>query len=99
MGVEIIKKQKIKAYILLESLIALGILTLITSLILGELDKNRKHMELNLHKQEVLNVATMAVQINQDSLSLNGVHIQVVRKGGQIHIYEAGKKIMQVIKD
>ncbi|MDO4205856.1 MAG: competence protein ComGE, partial [Streptococcus gallolyticus] len=34
-----IKRQKLKAYILLESLIALGLLAMITSIVLGEIDK------------------------------------------------------------
>lgn len=95
----IIKRQKVRAYILLESLVAIGILAAITTLVLGQMDLNRQQMEDNLRRQEVLNVATMAVQTKQDKLTLNGVSVTIIRKGESIHVYKGDKLLLQVQKD
>ncbi|WP_019780287.1 competence type IV pilus minor pilin ComGE, partial [Streptococcus sobrinus] len=82
-----IKKRKIKAYILLESLIALAVLVTIVTLILTEINRDRQELVASLHRQEVLNLAQMAVQTKQDSLSLNGVTVQVQRTSTSIRVY------------
>ena len=94
-----IRKKKVKAYILLESLVALGIFASIVSLVLSEINLNRKDLQANLHRQEVLNVANMAVQTGQDSLTLNGVSVRVVKKGGQISVYDNEKLLLQAEKE
>lgn len=94
-----IKKRKIKAYILLESLIALAVLVTIVSLILGEINRNRQALAVSLQRQEALNVAQMAVQTKQDQLSLNGVTVQVQRTSTRITVYENGKEILHVSKN
>lgn len=94
-----IKKRKIKAYILLESLIALAVLVTIVSLILGEINRNRQELAVSLQRQEALNVAQMAVQTKQDQLSLNGVTVQVQRTSTRITVYENGKEILHVSKN
>lgn len=94
-----IKKRKIKAYILLESLIALAVLVTIVSLILGETNRNRQELAVSLHRQEALNVAQMAVQTKQDQLSLNGVTVQVQRTSTSITVYEDGKEVLHVSKN
>ena len=55
-----IKKQKVKAYILLESLVALGLFVTITTLILTQLSHYQERTAKNLQKQEILNLAIMA---------------------------------------
>lgn len=94
-----IKKRKIKAYILLESLIALAVLVTIVSLILGEISRNRQELAVSRQRQEALNVAQMAVQTKQDQLSLNGVTVQVQRTSTRITVYENGKEILHVSKN
>lgn len=94
-----IKKQKIKAYILLESLIALAVLVTIVSLILGEINRNRQDLAASLQQQEALNVAQMAVQTKQEQLSLNGVTVQVQRTSTRITVYEDGKEVLHVSKN
>ncbi len=96
---EIIKKQRLKAYILLESLVALGLLSLITGLVLGEMAKNRQDLAKYMHQQEVLNVAIMAVQTRQNNLTLNGISVRIERKDGSIHLYEGQTRIVQVEKN
>ena len=46
---------------------------MITSIVLGEIDKNRQSMQESLRQQEALNLATMAVQTGQNHLKMNGV--------------------------
>ena len=95
----VIIKKSVKAYILLESLLSLGILALIVSLVLGEVDKNRQRVAESLHQQEVLNVAAMAVQTDQEDLILNGVNIHVERNKEGISINENGRIVLQVSKN
>ncbi len=93
-----IKKQKLKAYILLEGLVALALLATITSLILGEMDRSRIQMQESLHQQEVLNVATMAAQIGQDHLAINGVEVRMVKHYNEISIYDGQNEVLHVKK-
>ena len=93
------KRQKLKAYILLESLAALALLATITILVLGEMDKSRQQMQDSLHQQEVLNVATMAVQTGQDDLVMNGVEIHIIRRDGELYVYDGQKEVMHVKKN
>ena len=95
----IIKRQKLKAYILLESLAALALLATITILVLGEMDKSRHQMQERLHQQEVLNVATMAVQTGQDDLVMNGVEVHITRRDGELYVYDGQKEVMHVKKN
>ncbi|MEE0949384.1 competence type IV pilus minor pilin ComGE [Streptococcus equinus] len=95
----IIKRQKLKAYILLESLVALALLATITILVLGEMDKNRHQMQDSLHQQEVLNVATMAAQTGQDDLVMNGVEVHITRRDGELYVYDGQKEVMHVKKN
>lgn len=95
----VIIKKSVKAYILLESLLSLGILALIVSLVLGEVDKNRQRVAESLHQQEVLNVAAMAVQTDQEDLILNGVNVHVERNREGISINENGRIVLQVSKN
>ena len=78
-----IKKQKVKAYILLESLVALGLFVTITTLILTQLSHYQERTAKNLQKQEILNLAIMALQTQQDHLSFNGVSVTVVKNQGE----------------
>lgn len=95
----VIIKKSVKAYILLESLLSLSILALIVSLVLGEVDKNRQRVAESLHQQEVLNVAAMAVQTDQEDLILNGVNVHVERNKEGISINENGRIVLQVSKN
>lgn len=94
-----IKKQKLKAYILLEGLVALALLATITSLVLGEMDHSRTQMQESLHQQEVLNVATMAAQTGQDHLAINGVEVRMVKHDNAISIYDGQNEVLHVTKN
>ena len=72
---------------------------MITSLVIGEINKSRHQMQESLHQQEALNVATMAVQTGQNHLKLNGVDVEIIKKDGEIYIYEEKTEILHVKKD
>ena len=72
---------------------------MIVSLVLGEVDKNRQRVAESLHQQEVLNVAAMAVQTDQEDLILNGVNVHVERNKEGISINENGRIVLQVSKN
>lgn len=93
------KKQRVAAYILLESLVALGLMATITSLVLGEVTKSRQQMQASLHQQAVLNVATMAIQTEQGHLAINGVEVSIVEQEGELLVYEGKKRILHIKKD
>lgn len=94
-----IKRQKIKAYILLESLIALGTLVTICSLILTAVDQGRRQ-EADLSRQiDILQIAQMAVQTQQDQLTLNGISVSVERTGDKLAVYHEGQEVVAVEKD
>ena len=93
-----IKRRSLRGYILIESLVAMAVLVLVSGLILGQINTNRRLMARNLHQQEVLSVATMAVQTKQDQLTLNGITVTVKRSKQGIAVYELGKEIIHVSK-
>ncbi|HFI0419476.1 TPA: competence type IV pilus minor pilin ComGE [Streptococcus suis] len=94
----VIRKQKNKAYILLESLVALATLVTICSLILSAVDVGRRRQAWELEQQEVLNLAQMAVQTEQDNLALNGVTVQVQRTAERVAVFHEGKEVLSVVK-
>ena len=94
-----IKKQKLKAYILLEGLVALALLATIISLGLGDMYRGRYQMQVSLHQQEVLNVATMAVQTGQDHLAINGVEVRMVKHDNEISVYDGQNEVLHVTKN
>lgn len=72
----------------------MAVLVLVSGLILDQINTNRRIMARNLHQQEVLSVATMAVQTKQD----NGITVTVKRSKQGITVYESGKEITHVSK-
>ena len=95
----IIKKQKNKAYILVEGLVALATLVTICSLLLTAIDTGRYQQLKGLEQQEVFNVAQMAVQTGQSNLSLNGVRVTVERSVNYIRVYHEGQEVLYVAKN
>lgn len=83
---------------MLESLVALATLVTICSLILSTVDSGRRRQDRELEQQEVLNLAQMAVQTEQDKLALNGVTIQVQRTVNKIVVFHEGKEVLSVVK-
>lgn len=92
-------KKQLHAYILLESLIALGVLVTITSLVLSHLGLQQRAIAEQVRQQEVLNLAIMAVQTGQERLSLDGVSVEVARSDSQLTVYSQGRVVMSLVKD
>ena len=93
-----LKKQQIKATILLEALLALGIFSIIASLLLHQISYSRRETLAILQKEEVLRVAQMALQTGQDQLQLNGIQVPVQRNKDQIRVFYQGEELIHVEK-
>ena len=93
-----LKKQQIKATSLLEALLALGVFSIIASLLLHQISSSRRETLAILQKEEVLRVAQMALQTGQDQLQLNGIQVQVQRNKDQIRVFYQGEELIHVEK-
>ena len=93
-----LKKQQVKATILLEALLALGVFAIIASLLLHQISNSRRETLAILQKEEVLRVAQMALQTGQDQLQLNGIQVQVQRNKDQIRVFYQGEELIYVEK-
>ena len=93
-----LKKQQIKATILLEALLALGVFSIIDSLLLHQISYSRRETLAILQNEEVLRVAQMALQTGQDQLQLNGIQVQVKRNKDQIRVFYQGEELIHVEK-
>ncbi|KXT64455.1 Late competence protein ComGE [Streptococcus lutetiensis] len=80
-------------------MVALALLATIISLVLGEMDRSRTQMQESLHQQEVINVATMAVQTGQDHLAINGVEVRMVKHDNEISVYDGQNEVLHVTKN
>lgn len=78
---------------------ALGILVTIASLMLSQLGRHQQLLVEQIEQQEILNIATMAVQTGQDQLTVDGLTVQVVREADHIEVRSAGKVVMSLVKD
>ena len=74
----VFKKQKIKAVILLEAVISLAIFASIATLLLGQIQESRRQEARLLEQEEVLRVVRMALQTGQKQLTVNGLTVHVV---------------------
>ena len=93
-----LRKQKIKAVILLEAVVALAVFASIATLLLGQIQQNRRLEAEILQKEEVLRVAKMALQTGQNQVKVNGVDIQVFASEKGLEVYH-GKEQLLVIKE
>lgn len=91
-----IKRQRIKGYILLESLIATVLFAFIVNLILIEITNSRRRQSLYLQEEEMYQIAKMAVQTGQKRLDFNGVSAEVVRTAKSLKIYHEGDLIVEI---
>ena len=92
----VFKKQKIKAVILLEAVISLAIFASIATLLLGQIQESRKR-ELELLKQEeVLRVARMVLQAGQKQLTVYGLTVHVVSNEQGLEVYHGTEKLLAI---
>lgn len=95
----VIKNQKNKAYILWESLVALGVFAIICSLLLTGLRQARQQQNQLLKDQEILQVAKMAVQTKQSSLTMNGIEVNVEKTAKSLRVYHQDQEVLHVEKN
>ena len=93
-----LRKQKIKAVILLEAVVALAVFASIATLLLGQIQQNRRLEAEILQKEEVLRVAKMALQTGQNQMKVNGVEIQVFASEKGLEVYHGSEKLL-VLKE
>lgn len=91
-----IKKASVPASILIESLVALGLFAMITTLLLGEIRRSRRERLADFKEVEVLSVAQMALQTGQNHLEANGIQVQVEKDADQLTVYHQGKVVLHV---
>ena len=89
-----LKKQKIRAVILLEAVVALAVFASIATLLLGQIQQNRRLEAEILQKEEVLRVAKMALQTGQNQVKVNGVDIQVFASEKGLEVYHGSEKLL-----
>ena len=92
----VFKKQKIKAVILLEAVISLAIFASIATLLLGQIQESRKREVELLKQEEVLRVARMALQPGQKQLTINGVRVDIVSSEKGVEVYHENEKILAI---
>ena len=91
-----LKKQKIKAVILLEAVVSLAVFASIATLLLGQIQQNRQLEVEILQKEEVLRVAKMALQTDQNQVNINGVEIQVFSSEKGLEVYYGSEKLLDL---
>ena len=91
-----LRKQKIRAVILLEAVVALAIFTSIATLLLGQIQKNRQEEAKILQKEEVVRVAKMALQTGQNQVNINGVEIQVFSSEKGLEVYYGSEQLLAI---
>lgn len=92
----VLKKQKVRAVILLEAVVAMAIFASIATLLLGQIQKNRQLEAEILQKEEVLRVAKMALQTGRDHIKINGVEIQVFSNTKGLEVYHGSEQVLAI---
>ena len=92
----VFKKQKIKAVILLEAVISLAIFASIATLLLGQIQESRRQEARLLEQEEVLRVARMALQTGQKQLTVNEFTVHVVSNERGLEVYHGTEKLLAI---
>ena len=92
----VFKKQKIKAVILLEAVISLAIFASIAILLLGQIQESRRQEARLLEQEEVLRVARMALQTGQKQLTVNGFTVHVISNEQGLEVYHGTEKLLAI---
>ena len=92
----VFKKQKIKAVILLEAVVSLAIFASIATLLRGQIQESRKREAELLKQEEILRVARMALQTGQKQLTVNGHTVRVVSNERGLEVYHGTEKLLEI---
>ena len=91
-----LRKQKVRAVILLEAVVALAIFASIATFLLGQIQKSRQEEAKILQKEEALRVAKMALQTGQNQVNINGVEIQVFSSEKGLEVYYGSEQLLAI---
>lgn len=91
-----IKKQELKAYILLESLVTIALLGVMSLVVLREVSANRSLLAQQNEAIEVLNVALMSFDSQQTSLSANGVSVNLAKTDRMLVITSDSQEVLRL---
>lgn len=91
-----IKKQEVKAYILLESLVTIALLGVMSLVVLREVSVNRSILAQQNKAIEELNVALMAFDTKQAILSANGVTVSLVTTDKMLVITNESGEVLRL---
>ncbi len=81
---------------MLESLVATALFTVISSLVLTEINRSRYRQYQYLQEEEAYQVAKMAMQTGQDQLHLNGQEIEVIQTSKGVKIYHKKELLLEI---
>lgn len=91
-----IKKQEVRAYILLESLVTIALLGIITLVVLREVSTNRSLFNQQNKEIEEINIALMAYDSKQTKLSANGVTINLTKTDQLLVITNDSREVLRL---
>lgn len=77
----------------------MGVLISLVSLVLGQLNHNRRIYLEQIREQEIINLALMAVQTQQERLTLDGLRVELVREEGSLVVYEGDREVLRLDED
>ncbi|MGT2772287.1 competence system putative prepilin ComGE [Streptococcus marimammalium] len=69
---------------------------MVTTLILGELSKDSQRIKDNIKQEQILNVASMLIQINQSEITVDGITVTVKETSSSIRVFHEGEEVMSV---
>ena len=91
------KRQFNRAYILLESLIALSLLTAITTIMLSEINSSQKQADIMNKRIETVNLAEMALDAKVTHLAGNGVSVDIDQSSQFFKVKDkTGKEVLKL---
>ncbi|MGO2764131.1 MAG: competence type IV pilus minor pilin ComGE [Pseudolactococcus laudensis] len=91
-----IKKQQVRAYILLESIIAMALLAVLSSIVVTEISVNRAQVARQNRVIEALNVGVMAFDSKQSTLHENGVSVTMIRTEKTVVLENSGQEVLRL---
>lgn len=85
-----------RGYILLESLLALALLALLTSVMLTGINQSQKALALSNRQIEGLNTAKMAMDAGYSRLNANETQIELAESERVLLIKSDGKELLRI---
>lgn len=94
-----LKRRSAKAYILLESLIAMSLFVFISQNLGHALVQYHRLHHKWLEQKEAYLVARMALQTGKEHLEINGEHVRIQKDAKRIIVYQGETVLIHVEKE